>query len=380
MKKINLIILLASLLIFSLVISGCSSNSKQAIANSEPKKKKKVKQETTKDNKIIVQVAKAIKDDFKVDLNFTGELSAYRKVSLVPEISGVVREIKFEENDQVKEGQLLLKLDQAIEKAELEKAEGNLEVARARLDNARKNFKRIKSLYEKNVTSKSEYDSTKSKYEVARAQVKQAKAALNSAETKLNKTTIESPIKGVIAQKKIELGEMATTGKPVAEIVQLRPLEFEGSISTTDLTKVDVGQKVTVAVDSYPKQTFIGEISKVASTVDPSNRGLKVTVEVANKELLLKPGMFAEGKILINELKDVLVMPKAAIKERNNKKEILVVKNGVIKTRHVEVGSSNNNRIAVYKGLKPGEKVVVRGPANLQPGTEVETTEWGETE
>ncbi|ADL13355.1 efflux RND transporter periplasmic adaptor subunit [Acetohalobium arabaticum] len=380
MKNGKLVILLASLLIFSLVISGCSSQSEQAVADSEPKKQESVQQEDSKDSKLVVQVAEATRDDLKVELDFTGELAAYREVNLVPEISGVVREIKFEENDQVNKGQLLLKLDQAMEQAEVEKVEGNLEVAKSRLDNARKKFKRIKSLYEKNVISKSEYDSTKSKYEVARAQLKQAKASLNSAETQLNKTTIESPIKGVIAQKRVELGEMATTGNPVAKIVQLRPLEFEGSISTTDLTKVEVGQSVTVEVDSYPERTFTGEVNKVAPTVNPSNRGLKVTVQLANEELLLKPGMFAAGRILVDELENVLVVPKAAVKEQNSSQQILVVKNGTVENRDVETGPANNNRIVVTEGLKPGEKAVVRGPANLQSGTEVEVTEWGETE
>ncbi|SJZ30248.1 efflux RND transporter periplasmic adaptor subunit [Selenihalanaerobacter shriftii] len=432
MNNKKIIALLAGLIIFSLVISGCGSNNQETIANSDSKKAESVEQKASKEdnNKLVVQTAEVTKDGLKIDLNFTGELIAYREVNLVSETSGVVRELNFEESDKVRKGESLLKLDQAIQKANVEKAEGNLEVAKARLEeleagarleeikqaeasleqaeaelnNARKNFKRFKNLYEKRVVSKSKYDSAKSKYEVtkarlesarqklqlvkkgprqekiavARGQVKQAQAALNSAKTQLNKTTIESPIKGVIAQKKIELGEMATTGNPVAKIVQMNPIEFEGSISTTDLTKVDIGQQVTVEVDSYPGKTFTGEISRVAPTINSSNRGLKVTVQIANDDLLLKPGMFTTGNILVDELENVLVVPKAAIREEDGDKRILIVKNGIIEIRKIEIGPSNNDHVVIDQGLKPGDKVVVRGPANLQPGTEVKATEWGD--
>ncbi|KXS41022.1 MAG: RND family efflux transporter MFP subunit [Candidatus Frackibacter sp. T328-2] len=430
MNKKSSMLLLVSILILSLVVSGCSSN-KQAMANSDTKKAESVKQEDSKDNnQLVVEITKAKRKDIKIDMNLTGELKAYREVDLVPELSGVVSKASFEEGDKVRQNELLIKLDQAIQKSQVEKAEANLEVTKARLeeleagsrieeikqaeasleqakaqlDNASKNFERFKNLYEQNVISKSKYDSAKSKYEVAkaglksarqrlqlvkkgprqekiavaRAQVKQAQAALNSAKTQLNKTTIESPVKGVIAQKQIESGEMASVGKPVAKIVQLSPIEFKGSISTTELSQVKVGQKAVVKVDSYPNKTFTGRVSILAPTVNPSNRGLKVTVQLANEELLLKPGMFANSTILVDRLTDVLVIPKAAVRGEDGTKRVLVVKDGIVKSKEIEIGPSNNNQVVIYEGLELGEKVIVRGPANLQPGTEVKITEWGD--
>ncbi|MGM0471227.1 MAG: efflux RND transporter periplasmic adaptor subunit [Bacillota bacterium] len=369
MQKKRILVSIISILIISLVLTGCSGRTEETSGS---------KEESTQRQAPVVETTTVKRSNLTDQLSLSGELEAVEEVNLSAESAGVVRKIKFKEGEEVSRGQSLIVLDRDLQKAQVREAKASLRQAETELANLTKDYQRIKKLHNKGVVSESKYDETKSRYESAQAQVEQAQAALHRAKVELDKRTIDSPFNGVVNEQLVEVGEFANPGESLAYLVQLSDLEFAARISTRDLTKVKQGQQVKVRVDSYPTQEFSGEITQISSVVESSNRGIRLKIALPNRDHLLKPGMFATGELEVANLTDVMVIPAAAVRKEEDNNYVLVVEDGTVKRREVKLGIKSEELIRVKSGLSVDEKVVVRGPANLESGTEVRSQSWGE--
>lgn len=270
----------------------------------------------------------------KADIQTTGIIEA-TEVNLGPKISERIKEVKYEEGASVKEGDIVIVLDDEKRKAEYEQSEANLEVAKAsgttakadtdkakvKIEDAKRDLDRISKLLEKGLISQNDKDKAKTAYDLAaadlnRAQaqetlsdanVKQAEATLNVAKENLDETVVVSTLSGVVTLKAFEPGEIAPRGATVLTIIDTKNVWARVDVEETLVAKLKLGDSAFVRVDAFPKEEFKGKVSEINSegefaTQRDVRRGrqdiktFRVKVRLDEPKGLLKPGMTAQVK------------------------------------------------------------------------------------
>ncbi len=333
----------------------------------------------------------------------TGNIEPVETVEVGSEISGTIVNVYADYNDLVKKGQLLAELDKTKYQSALNKAEASLAAAKASHENmkaqlyqANATMKRDKSLRKSTngaLPSQTDWDTDWAAYLVAKAQVDSAKASidqarhdLTSAQYDLDRTTIYSPIDGIVLTRNIDPGQTvaASFETPVLfEIANdLTKMELQASVDEADIAKVKAGQTATFTVDAYPDDTFDAHIRMVrvnSETVD-SVVTYKAVMEVNNSALMLKPGMSADADIITKTFSDALIVPKAALlfipvqpkaKELfgspemqktviDPKAHVWVLEAGVPKKVYVQVlGNSGSKSAIASEELKEGDPILL---------------------
>lgn len=182
---------------------------------------------------------------------------------------------------------------------------------------------------------------------------------------------ITSPISGVVGMLYLDKGAMISPQIPVAMIVDMDKVKVEIRVVERDLPVIHTGQRARVRVDAYPDTTFSGELSRLSPVVDPLSKSARGEIMVNNPHRLLKPGGFAKVDVVVEEHKDVLVVPEKAILERAGK-EILFVDDGDhAREVEVETGLAEGGVVEVVKGLEGGELVIVLGNYGLRDGAKI---------
>ncbi|NTJ42437.1 efflux RND transporter periplasmic adaptor subunit [Agrobacterium larrymoorei] len=272
--------------------------------------------------------------DLSVIVTSTGSVQPTDQVDISSELSGTVRKVNVTYNSTVKAGDVLAELDtNKLEadvqsaRAKLASAKANVLKAKADLGSARTSLERLKSLVQNRVSSQQDLDAAQFAYDAAaatldvnEATVLSSEADLRLAEVNLGKAKIVSPIDGVILTRSVDPGATVASSlnAPVLFTIagDLRKMELQVSIDEADVGKVEVGQTATFNVDAYPERSFPAEIEGVrfASETVSNVVTYKGILTVDNAELLLRPGMTATSNIVVEHVKDALLVPNAALR------------------------------------------------------------------
>ena len=277
------------------------------------------------------------KGSITLTVSANGTLQPTRSVNVGSELSGTVKRVFVDVNDQVKAGQVLVELDTAKlqdqvvqSRAALASAQAQLAQAGATVKEARATLSRyeeVSRLSGGKVPSATELDSAKaaldraaSSEEAAKAGVAQARASLSTNETNLSKASIRSPINGVVLSRSVDPGNavaaslQAVTLFAVAE--DLTQLKLDVAVDEADVGNVQVGQKATFTVSAFPARRYPASINRVAfgSTKTDNVVTYTTTLDVNNQDLSLRPGMTAVATIIARQAKDVLVVPNTALR------------------------------------------------------------------
>ncbi|MCK5378280.1 MAG: efflux RND transporter periplasmic adaptor subunit [Acidobacteria bacterium] len=348
----------------------------------------------------IVTVATVERGDVEETVTNTraGTVKARRRASLSPQIGGRVVELPVSEGDSVEVGQLLLRLDDAIQQDRLSLATEDVRAASARSEEAClaallavKELTRQEGLHRQGIASEgamdravSERDRGEAACRAAQAGTEQARARKALARTQLQQTRIVAPFDGVVAELSTELGEWITPsppGLPIPPVVDLlnpHSLYISAPIDEMDAERVQIGQEVRISVDSRRGQSFAGRLVRVAPyvlDVVEQNRTVEIEAEFADLEAVgsLLPGTSADVEVIIERRGNVLKVPSTAVADGQR---VLVVVDGVLEEREIVSGLGNWRMTEVAEGLSEGEIVVtLRRSAKLQPGVEVEIKE-----
>ncbi len=266
----------------------------------------------------------------------TGVLQAVTTVQVGSQVSGTIKDLLADFNSNVKKGQVIARLDPALFQARVAQAQANLsssradvERARAAIADAKQKYERAQALAKQDLLPPSDLESAKAAYDSANAQlqanlaaVNQAEAALNQAQVDLAHSVISAPIDGVVLARSVDVGQTvaASFQAPVLFVIanDLTQMQVNASIDEADIGRVKTGQDVTFRVDAFPDQTFRGRLEQVR--LQPVTAQNVVTyntiVAVDNKDLRLMPGMTATVSVVINERKDAVRVPAAALRFR----------------------------------------------------------------
>ena len=357
--------------------------------------------------------------DIVETVSATGKIQPEVEVKISSEVSGEIIELPIIEGQQVKKGDLLVRINPDIyqsslnrSQATLQNVKANLNQTEASLKEAKANYERNKQLFEKGIISKADWDKAVSSFEIAKANresayygVKSASATVREAIDNLNRTTIYAPMDGTISKLDVELGERVVgtqqmAGTEIMRVANLSNMEVEVDVNENDIVKVNIGDSTIVEVDAYLKKQFKGIVTEISNSADGvltadqvTNFKVKVRIiEDSYKDLVegkpkyyspFRPGMTATVDIVTDQRKDAINVPISAIAvktdtsttKQNVKKESAVkndekfecvfVKNGdTAELRVVKTGIQDDSNIEITSGLEEGEEVII-GPYNV---------------
>jgi len=329
-----------------------------------------------------VQVARVDRGPVEETVTNTraGTVKVRRRAKLSPQIGGQVVELPHKEGSQVRKGELLLRLDDRPQRAQLEVARRNVVSARRRAEEAclaaelaAKELARTEGLARAGIASDQQLDSARTEQErtaaacaAARATVEEALATVHSAQVQVDLTELRAPFGGVLAQVSTEVGEWITPSPPGVPIPPVIDLLDPGSIYVSapidevDSERVRRGQPVRLSVDSRPGVELAGHVVRVAPYVEDvleQNRTVEVECELDDPSAAegLLPGTSADVEVVLRRKETALRVPTAAIGEGG---AVLVLQDGRLAERKIETGLANWEMTEVVRGLQDGELVV----------------------
>ncbi|MBJ2135128.1 efflux RND transporter periplasmic adaptor subunit [Paraglaciecola chathamensis] len=293
---------------------------------------------------------------FPVVVEALGTANANESVMLTAQKSDIVQSIEFDDGDLVEKGQLLIKLSDREERARLNELDINLQEAKRQL-------KRIDNLAQKSVASKQLLDEQE-------ANVKALKAQLEVAKAQLEELELRAPFSGLLGVRQVSLGALVMPGDLIATLDDLHIIKMDFTIAESHLPSVRKGQQVSATSAAYPGETFKGEISSIASRVDPVTRAIQIRAIIDNKDLKLRPGMLLQIS-LEKDILNTLTLPEGALVPIEDKQFVFVIKGDKVERQEVKVGLRKPGIAQITSGLKEGDQVVIEGALRLREGSVV---------
>lgn len=309
--------------------------------------------------KIMVETVRAATTTLQSSMNAVGTLLADASAELRTEVPGQILGIHFEEGQRVQKGAKLFSIEATVLEADVNEARANAERSQAA-------YARARQLYARKLISASDYDA-------ARANNNVDTARLLSSQARLVKTVIRAPFSGFTGLRRINVGDYATVGQALIDLVQLDPLRVDFSVPETTLAKLKVGQAIAISVAAYPERTFEGTVIAIAPRADVAGHSIQVRASLPNPELLLRPGLFAKVEIALDSRPDAIVVPEQAIWPVGQDKTVFVVVDGKAVQTVVQLGERRPGLVEVTAGIDVGDEIVTAGQMKLYDGAAVET-------
>ena len=298
------------------------------------------------------------RDALQATLDAVGSISSAQGVTLRAEMAGPIRHIAFESGAIAKAGDVLVELDSATEKAQLQAAEANAELVHINLDAAR-------GLVGEGAISQNQFITLQ-------AQAKQADAELSRLRALVAKKTIRAPFAGVLGLRLVNLGQFVNNGDPVVTLQALDPVYADFTLPQQRLAELKVGSPVHVTTDVFPSKEFEGSLSAINPEVEVATRSVRLRATLKNPDALLKPGMFVKIEVLLPATEQVLLVPATAIAYAPYGDSVYVVekdpegKGQIAKQKFVRLGASRGDFVVITKGLSANETVVTTGAFKLR--------------
>ena len=326
-------------------------------------------------NVAVIKTAGATVPDVVTAL---GTIRALQSSQLSAQVMGVITTVNVREGDFVKRGQLLVELDSSQAQAALERAEASaiaagheLAAAESERNIANTTLQRYTSLFERKSVSPQEYDEVKARSagataraDAAKAGEAQARAAVAQAKTSLSYTRIRAPFDGVVTERKIDPGAMASPGTPLVTVETFGKFRAEVLVDESNLRFVKEGQHVQVRLDAYPDQPIAARVAQIVPAADSGSRTFLLKLDLpANPALrsgLSVTAMFPRGN------RETLMIPQHAVVDRGAMKGVYVLdQNQVASLRYVTLGQAGDGTVEVLSGLSANERIV-ESPADRE--------------
>lgn len=298
-----------------------------------------------------VRLVTVEKGDIFSVVSATGTIAPVNSVNVSSKLTGLIKEVRINENDYVSAGQVLVMLDDTRLSAQVAQAQ-------ARLANATANFERMKQLSRIGAIANQQLDAARMEFNVAQA-------AYDDAASQLEDTVIRAPVAGTVIGKPIPAGQTVSPGisSPMVllTIADMSKMQIEALIDESDIGKVLVGQSVTFTVDAYPDKMFDGEVVSISHKANIQQNVVyyPVIIDVDSPQGLLKPTMTARVSVHAGESKNTLIVPLQAVKQTKNQRYVQVLKNGQPQNTVVTTGLTSDDRIEITKGLKEGDQIIL---------------------
>ena len=290
-------------------------------------------------------------------ISAVGSLRSDESITVRPEVAGRISIIAFQEGQRVAKGVTLVRLDPAINQAEVQQARANLKLAQSK-------YERAVDLAKQNFISGQAKDEAENNLRVA-------EAAVALADARLAKTEIKAPFAGIIGLRVVSVGDYVKEGADVVNLESIDPLKVDFRVPEIYLTQLAVGQTLSVTLDALPGKSFEGKVYAVNPLIDAAGRSVVIRAVVHNADTMLRPGMFARVRLITRDEKQALVVPEQAIVPQGDEQYVFRVADGKVARVKVDIGQRRDGRVEVLKGLAPNDVVVTAGQLKLRDGMAV---------
>lgn len=320
---------------------------------------------------IPIRGAPVVRGTLVISVSAPGQAVALQQTTLAAEVGGRVERVTARESDVVREGRLLIAIDST--QSELALAD-----ARARLSQAQASFREI-TLFDDKITDAA--------LRAERASVARAKSGLEAAEVgkrraqlDLARVRLTAPFDGTIADLKVTQGQIVKVGDALLTIQRVDPIRVEVQVLESEVGFLAPGRSASVSFAAFPGKNFRGTIRTINPIVDQATRTARVTVTVDNHDGWILPGMYARVTLDARRFADRILVPRAAILERDRRTMLFVLDGeggeGLAKWRYVTTGLANDSLVEIVRNpdtemVKPGEMVLVEGHTTLTHDTRV---------
>ncbi|MEW6593352.1 MAG: efflux RND transporter periplasmic adaptor subunit [Thermodesulfobacteriota bacterium] len=315
----------------------------------------------------VVTSATVRSETWENALQAVGSLAAVQGVTVAAETAGKVVRIAFAPGAAVKAGAVLIQQDTAAEEAQLRAAAAAAELARL-------NLERYRSLLATNSIAQATFDN-------AEAQHKQAMAQADAIRATIAKKHIRAPFAGRLGIRLVNLGQVLKEGEPVVTLQSLDPIFVNFQLPQQDISRLTTGLTVKITADTLPDKTVEGKISTINPEVESATRTIRVQATVANPGEALRPGMFADVRVILPEQGTVLAIPSTAVLAAPYGDSVFVIETKkeeqsgkpatVVRQQFVRLGARRGDFVAVISGLAEGETIVSSGVFKLRNGQQV---------
>ncbi len=285
-----------------------------------------------------------------------GSLRSDESVTLRPEVAGRISQIPFTEGQRVQKGQVLIRLDDSVPRAEFEQARANFSLAKS-------NFDRSIELQQKGFISKQARDEADNAMKVQQA-------AMVLAQVRLDKSVIRAPFNGIVGLRNVSVGDYVAAGQDLVPIEAIDPLKVDFRVPELYLSQIRTGQALQITLDSVPDKIFNGVVFAISPLIDAGGRSIVMRAQIKNAGQL-RPGMFARVRLLLSETADVLVVPEAALAPAGDEQFVFRVSDGKAERVQVELGQRRDGVVEVVAGLNEGDTIVVAGIQKIRDGAAV---------
>ena len=339
---------------------------------------------------VVVETVKV--ESLPLQFEYPARTAGYREVQVRAQVSGILQERTYQEGSQVKQGQVLFRIDPRPYQAALARAKGALAQEQARYRQTERDLKRIRELQGKGFASESELDNAISNFEQSKANIEAAQAEVQSKQIDLDYTTVEAPISGITSKETVSEGSLMVAGDPSASlltnITQLDPIYVNFALpdredarirqALADGTLVRDSEQYVAQIrfgdgSTYPLE---GKVDFTDSLIDRGTGTVSARAVVPNPDQALLPGQFVRVLLKGISKPNAITVPERAIAQGPNGTYVYVVdEQGVARARPVTTAHTAEGRWAVESGIAAGDKVIVEGLPKVKPNTPVKVVD-----
>jgi membrane fusion protein (multidrug efflux system) len=307
---------------------------------------------------VIVEAARVQVMSLPQAITAVGSLRSDETIIVRPEIAGRVARIQFREGEHVDKDAVLVKLDDSVQQADVQRARANLTLSKTK-------HERAIDLRDKGFLSSQALDESENNLRVA-----QADAELMEARS--SKTTIRAPFAGTIGLRQVSIGDYVKEGQDIVNLESLDPLKVDFRIPELALSQVRDGQTLQITLDALPDRAYDGRVYAINPLIDANGRAILIRAHVPNRDGKLRPGMFARVRLFTSGSKDTLVVPEESLFPVGDDKYVYKVVEGKAQRQKIEIGARRDGRVEVVNGLTPADVVVTAGVIKLREGVAVQ--------
>ena len=294
-------------------------------------------------------------------LEALGTLSADESVTLSATVTETIAEINFQDGQQVERGQLLIRLQDAEEQAQLR-------AAQALTDERRNASERAAQLQQRNLAARADVEDTQ-------ARLRQAEADAQALEARLANYQIQAPFSGRVGFRNVSVGALVTPGMELVTLDKLNVMKLDFSVPEVFLGRLSSGLSLSAKTAAFPDEIFSGQIASIGTRIDPVSRSVRVRAELDNPGLRLRPGMLMEV-IVQQRARDAVVLPEAALEPSGDRHYVMVIheqddESLRLEQREVSIGERRHGEVEILEGIESGDLVVVHGLQMARDGQKV---------
>ncbi len=305
----------------------------------------------------VMEVAEISLSEF---LSISGPIQAIQAADISTEEAGVVQALPSDKGSSVRKGDVLVQLDRGLLAAELDAAKADRELTNY-------NESRTRALFEENSVSGQEMLQ-------ATTALKRAQAAADAAQIRYDRAAVKAPFTGIVTERYVEIGEYLLPGMPVARVVDPYVLKLVAAVGERDVARIPEGARVEVHQDgvSGPAE---GVVEWVGFEADPGTGKFPVEIHIPNPDLRMRPGVVGRASVITEVHDGVVGIPRDAVVMSDRGPTVFVLENGMARRREVVLGPDQGMMVVVTRGVRTGDRLIVRGQRDVLDGDAVQVQE-----